>query len=251
MIRGITTINRNMNILQKRLENSSANISNVNTPGYKFQDIVQSTLENHDLINYQGGSQVNQRVELGSYTFGNQIDSVYKDFNQGNLINTENISDFALVGDGFFSVRLNSGDIAYTRNGNFKISEDNKLVTMQGYPVLGVNSQGMIDDITINNNQINIREDGSIEGKDVKLNVVDFNDYNFETIGDSIFITNQNPVNLNNISVRQGFLETSNINQVDEMIKLIEISKEFEANQKLLHAADETLSKAVNDIGRV
>lgn len=251
MIRGITTVNRNMNILQKRLENSSANISNVNTPGYKFQDIVQSTLENHNLINYQGGNQLDKRVELGNYTFGNQIDLVYKDYNQGNLINTDNITDFALLGDGFFSVRLNSGQIAYTRNGNFKISDDNKLITMQGYPVLGVNSQGTIEDITIDNNQISIREDGKIEGKDISLRIVDFNEYNFETAGDSIFLTNQNPINLNNISIRQGFLESSNINQVDEMIKLIEISKEFEANQKLLHAADETLSKAVNDLGRV
>ena len=101
MVRSIFTVNRNMNVLQKKLENTSANMANMNTPGYKFQDMVQSTLESRDLINYMGSNDLNRRQELGSLEFGNQIDEVYRNFNQGNLVETNKETDFAIVDNGF------------------------------------------------------------------------------------------------------------------------------------------------------
>lgn len=234
MIRALYTVNRNMNILQKKQENTSANFANVNTPGYKFQDMVQSTLETHQMLNYAGGTQNDRRQELGSFVFGNQIDGIYKNLNQGNLYETNKSTDFGLVGDGFFTVQMDNGETAYTRNGNFKVNDQNQLETMEGYIVLGTNGGPVYMDDEYN----------------VNLLITDFDDYSsFNSLGDTFF-TGAGGFNIQG-EVKQGFLEMSNVEIVDEIVKMIEISRQFESNQKLLHAADETLSKAVNEIGRV
>ena len=219
MIRTFNTVNKNMNILQTKQENISANVTNVNTSGYKFQEIIQSTLETQQMINYTGGKNIDRRRELGSYVFGNEIDEVYKNFAQGTLLETGLSTDFAIIGNGFFTIRMNDGNIAYTRNGNFKLNEENQLVTMEGYLVL---------------DEIN-----------------DFDDYqNLNRIGNTLFTSDFAPIEIEG-EVKQGFLESSNVDIIDEIVKMIEISREFEANQKVLHAADETLNKAVNEVGRI
>ncbi|NLL80701.1 MAG: flagellar hook-basal body protein [Tissierellia bacterium] len=219
MIRTFNTVNKNMNILQTKQENVSANVTNVNTPGYKFQEVIQSTLDTQQMINYTEGRNVDRRRELGPYVFGNEVDEIYKNFNQGILYETGLDTDYAIVGNGFFTIEMNDGTIAYTRNGNFKLNEDNQLVTMEGYIVL---------------DEIN-----------------DFENYqNLNRIGDTLFTSDDAPIEIEG-EVRQGFLERSNVNVIDELVKMIEISREFEANQKVLLAADETLNKAVNDVGRV
>ncbi|WFA07877.1 flagellar hook-basal body protein [Tissierella sp. Yu-01] len=219
MIRSLYTVNRNMNILQKKQENTSANITNVNTPGYKFQDIVQSTMESQEMINYAGGKDANRRQVLGEFVYGNEIDEIYKNFEQGILQETGNPQDYAIVGNGFFTIQMDDDTIAYTRNGNFKLNDNNELVTMDGYLVL--------DEIS------------------------DFADYqNLTSMGNTLFTSDEAPFVIEG-EVKQGFLESSNVVIVDELVRMIEISREFEANQKLLHAADETLSKAVNEVGRV
>ena len=101
MLRSIETINRNMNVLQKKLENTTSNIANLNTPGYKFQDIIQSTLEERQMINHTAGPNLDQRQEVGTFTFGNQIDQVYRNFEQGQLNQTDLPTDLAIVGNGF------------------------------------------------------------------------------------------------------------------------------------------------------
>lgn len=234
MIKSIYTINRNMNILQKKHENTSANIANVNTPGFKEQNIIQSTLESKEMFNFTGGINGNERKELGNFIYGNQIDGVYKNFDQGSLTQTLNSTDFAIIGNGFFTVQSDDGQIAFTRNGNFKVNELNQLITMEGYKVLGGDDKG------------GISQPGS------SLLITDFNDYReLNSIENTLYTSNQEGFTLMNAEVRQGFLEMSNVNIADQLIKMIEVSREFESNQKLLHTADETLSKAVNEIGRV
>ena len=137
MIRSLYTANRNLNVLQKRLENNSSNMANLKTPGYKFQDLVQSTTASKDMINYQGTNKVNQKQDIGSFTFGNRIDGAYRNFRQGNLQNTMMDTDFSIRGEGFFSLRLPNGEIGYTRNGNFRLDDNNRLVSIEGYPVMG------------------------------------------------------------------------------------------------------------------
>lgn len=242
MIRSIYTINRNMNVLQKKQENTSANMANVNTPGYKFQNIVQSTLEEKDMINYAGGPSMNRRQELGSFVFGNQIDEVYRNLEQGSLSETNKATDFALVGNGFFTVQTGNGDMALTRNGNFKVNDQNQLVTLQGYPVIGIDANGQSGYIQVENE--------TLSGQKFLISNVD--DYaTLENMGDTLFMNEQRQYNAIEGEVKQGYLEMSNVRIADELVKMIEISREFESNQKLLHSADETLSKAVNEVGRI
>ncbi|MBC7087479.1 MAG: flagellar hook-basal body complex protein [Tissierellales bacterium] len=233
MIKSLYTINRSLNVIQKRQENTSANLVNANTSGYKFQKVVQSTMETREMINYTGGANKNVRNPIGQFVFGNQVDEYYRNFSSAPIYETGNSTDFAINGDGFFTVELNNGQIAYTRNGNFRVNEANELVTVEGYRVLG--------------------ENGYININDLNFNFVISSPEDFNTlisIGDTLF-TSQAPMNQIEADVKRGFLEASNVNLVDEMVKLIEITREFEANQKLMHAADETLNKAVNEVGKV
>lgn len=232
MIRSINTVNKNMNILQKRLENTNANLANVKTPGYKFQELIQITKESQEMFNFTGGPKGNSRVDLGSFIYSNQIDEVRVNFGQGTLQETNKETDYAIIGNGFFTIRMNDGQLAYTRNGNFKLNDENQLMTMEGYLVVG-GDKGELS-----------------SGSD--LLITDFDNYDdLVNIGETLFISNTEGFTMLNPEIRQGFLESSNVDIVDEIVKLIEVSREFEANQKLLHTADETLGKAVNEVGRV
>lgn len=233
MIRSLYTINRSLNVIQKKQENTSANIVNVNTPGYKFQGVLQSTMESREMMNYAGGNNKNLRNPLGQFIFGNQVDGYYRNYTSGSFYETGNNTDFAINGDGFFTVELNNGQRAYTRNGNFTTNENNELTTVEGYRIIGLNGY-------INPNEEN-----------PNFLISNIEDYNTMTsIGDSLFTT-QSPINAIGSEVKRGYLESSNVNMEDEMVKLIEITREFETNQKLMHTADETLSKAVNEVGKV
>ncbi|MFZ7131471.1 MAG: flagellar hook-basal body protein [Eubacteriales bacterium] len=252
MIRSLYTLNRNMNILQKKQENTSANISNANTPGYKFQNIIQSTLEVQNLVNFAGGPNIDQLQELGTLPLGNQIDGVYTNFEQGNMMQTDLFTDIAIHGNGFFTVALDNGQMAFTRNGNFKINDNHQLVTMEGYPVLAIDNNGQISDIIINHDDFKVGNSGEIIGQNKSLMIVDFGDYNsLQKLGDTLYIPDNNQFNVIQGNTSQGLIETSNVKLIDEMVKMIEISREFESNQKLLHSADDTLNKAVNEIGKV
>lgn len=252
MIRSLYTLNRNMNILQKKQENTSANMSNVNTTGYKFQNIIQSTIEEKTLMNYSDGADMDKRQDLGTIPFGNQIDGVYTDFTQGNFVETGKNTDLAINGNGFFAVVLDSGEIALTRNGNFKINENNQLTTIEGYPVLGVDANGEMSNINITLDELNVSSTGEILGNNLEIMIVDVaNMDGLEKIGDSLYIPSGENLVRVQANVSQQYLESSNVNIVDEMVKMIEISREFESNQKLLHSVNETLNKAVNEIGKV
>lgn len=231
MIRSINTVNKNMNILQKRLENSNANIANVNTPGYKFQDLIWAVKESHEMFNYSGGINGGNRVELGNFIYSNELDEVKTNFAQGMLYETNLETDYAIIGNGFFTIRMNDGELAYTRNGKFILNDENQLTTLEGYLVVGEYNDSV---------------------SNLDLVVTDFDNYeDLISIGGTLFSSNIDGYTLENPEVKKGFLELSNTSVVDEIVKLIEISREFESNQKLLHAADETLSKTVNEIGRV
>lgn len=227
MIRSLYTVNRNMNILRKKQENIGANMANINTPGYKFQEIIQSTLGTEEMVNFSGGSQLDQRQVLGRFVFGNQIDEVYRVFDQGILSETGKETDYAIIGNGFFLVELEDGEMAFTRNGNFKVDEEGSVTTMDGY-------------------RVQAPENGE------EPLIVDFPNYgNLNNIGNGLFTSGNMEYTIIDGEFRQGYLEMSNVNPVDELVKMIQVTREFESNQRLLHTADETLNKAVNEIGRV
>lgn len=102
MIRSLTTLNNNFNILQKRQENISANVANINTSGYKSQEIIQSTRASEVMSNHLDGPLLNQQQDIGGFVFSNQIDEIVQNFSQGGLKATASATDVAIQGDGFF-----------------------------------------------------------------------------------------------------------------------------------------------------
>ncbi|EOT39992.1 flagellar hook-basal body protein [Enterococcus columbae] len=235
MIRSLDTLYKSVHLLQKRQENSNSNIANTNTTGYKAKSLFQRTLEEVPLHNYEDGIKMDQRHEIGGFTFGNELAGAYLNAERGALKNTERLTDFALNGEGYFTIRMNNGQLAYTRNGNFIKNDQNQLLTQEGYQVLGANNQPIVmqDNVKPNFLITNFQDESALISN-----------------GDTYYTSNQ-PGQVIQGSVVQGYLEGSNVSVADEMVKMIQTSREFEANQKALQTVNETLDKAVNELGRV
>lgn len=235
MIRSLDTLYKSVHLLQKRQENSNSNIANTNTTGYKAKSLFQRTLEEVPLHNYEDGIKMDQLHEIGGFTFGNELAGAYLNAERGALKNTERLTDFALNGEGYFTIRMNNGQLAYTRNGNFIKNDQNQLLTQEGYQVLGANNQPIVmqDNVKPNFLITNFQEDSALISN-----------------GDTYYTSNQ-PGQIIQGSVVQGYFEGSNVSVADEMVKMIQTSREFEANQKALQTVNETLDKAVNELGRV
>lgn len=225
MIRSVDIVTRNFNVLQEKQKNLSANTANVSTPGFKYQELIQSTLPNETAINYTEGVQMNQRRELGNFTFGNQIDEAIIHMNQGSLQETGIPTDFAINGDGFFTINSPEG-VLYTKNGRFTMNEGGQLITAEGYAVQ-----------TNNGNPVVTSFEGNLEG--------------LQSVDNGYFTGTGGVVAGGNTTLYQGFLESSNIELADVMVEMLQITREFEASQKVLSASNETLQKATNEVGKV
>lgn len=234
MIRSMDTLQKSFNILQKKQENTSSNVSNVNTFGFKSQKIIQKTDKEKQMFNHLKGPQLNDKNEIGTFIFGNRIDEINKNMTTGSMKQTNKQTDYAILGDGFFNIQLANGTIGYTKNGHFQVNEQNQLVTQEGYLVLSDNGQ-----------PVDARQ------QNPNFRLTKFNDLNNITaIGESLFSGVNGEQDLNS-RVENHMLESSNVDMVDEMTDLLQTAREFEINQKALHTSDETLRKLTNEIGRV
>ncbi|MBO0443385.1 flagellar hook-basal body protein [Vagococcus fluvialis] len=234
MIRSMDTLQKSFNILQKKQENTSSNVSNVNTFGFKSQKIIQKTDKEKQMFNHLKGPQLNDKNEIGTFIFGNRIDEINKNMTTGSMKQTNKQTDYAILGDGFFNIQLANGTIGYTKNGHFQVNEQNQLVTQEGYLVLSDNGQ-----------PVDARQ------QNPNFRLTKFNDLNNLTaIGESLFSGVNGEQDLNS-RVENHMLESSNVDMVDEMTDLLQTAREFEINQKALHTSDETLRKLTNEIGRV
>ncbi|MCM8710990.1 flagellar basal body rod protein FlgG [Clostridium sp. SYSU_GA19001] len=239
------------------------NLANANTVGFKsdnlsvkrFNDVL---IENYDKI--EGGKNV--KNVIGSLSQGSSIDGVSTSFTQGIIESTDKWSDFAIEGRGFFSVAREINGINttfYSRDGHFHVNNEGYLVNDSGDYVLAArvdfNGQpiGAAEPILVGNEELQLNSDGSfnLNGDRYKFSIVDFENYDMLTkIGDNLF-SGQNPVDYTNGSVKQKSLEKSNVNIMTEMVNMITAFRTFESNQKIIQSIDETLGKAVNEVGSV
>lgn len=178
--------------------------------------------------------------------------SVRTDLRQGNLRLTGNPLDIALQGNGFFEVRTPDG-VRYTRNGSFSLNADGVLVTQNGDPVLGENGV-----VRVEGGDIDIDAKGQItvgESMMDTLSVVTFVRPELlrkEGLSYSVYNGDQREiVKPEEVFVKQGYLEESNVMVVEEMTKMIETLRTYESYQKVLQTFDETSYKSVNEVGRV
>ena len=235
MIRGVEYSQNGLESNARSIEIIANNLANVNSVGFKkclsFTEIIKNASENP-----QAEGTVNSII----------------DFSQGELFETGNKLDFAISGPGFFSVQTEQG-ILYTRQGNFTLNEDSYLTTSSGDLVLGQGGPIAID------NECDIAENGAIISNGEVLDYLSIvnttNTSKLQPVGYGYFKTTDEsilmPVDQDKINVKSGYLENSNVDPMTEMVSMIEIYRRFEANQKAIQAQDQTLDKAVNDVGVV
>jgi len=239
MLRGIYQNSSSMLLLESRVDNTANNLANANTPGYKKRDVFFQQL----IVAEQSVERNNIDVTLP----GGKV-ATYIDASNGIMNKTGNPLDMAISGKGYFAVETPQG-IAYTRDGRFSINDTGQLVNQNGYLVIGDGGP-----IEIQGNSLEISKTGDIivDGNVVnRLTVRDF-DANAAKMFDNFFVPDEeiSQPELSEYAVVQGFIEESNVNPVKEMAELIVAQRHFEMNYKLIRAQDDTLDKAVNQVGK-
>lgn len=257
MVRGLYTAWTGMRNNQKKLDVISNNVANASTTGYKNQGVTSQSFDDMLGIKVRDRS-VNYPMDekIGNMYLGVKIGEEYTDYSQGSLRETGNTFDLAIDGDGFFRVRVvdtnGNSHIRYTRAGNFTITRDGYITDADGNHLQSEAGDMMVP----TDRTITIDKGGAVyAGNDLvdTLSIYDFEDYNFlKKYADTMYepvegATEKDPSGV----IRQGWLEQSNVNVINQMVQLINITRAYEANQKVVQTMDSTLDQAVNTIGRV
>lgn len=258
MVRSLYTAANGMIGQQSQIDVISNNIANVNTSGYKKQRADFADLM-YQVSEYAGTAKSATTVsptgiEVG---LGSKLIAVNRMFGEGNLKQTGNNLDLAINGKGFFQVTLPDGRVGYTRNGTFKLSANGMIVDNMGNP--------LIPNITIpeNTTHVNIGTDGTVSvvlsGANAAQNIGQINLVNFvnpaglHALGDNLLVqTNASGAPIagnagtNGIgTIKQGFLELSNVKLVTELTDLISGQRAYEASSKALVSTDEMLKTVI------
>jgi flagellar basal-body rod protein FlgF len=254
LIRGLYTGCSGMMAQLARQDVIANNLANVSTPGFKkdvtaVQAFPQMRIRRIGDIPTRGMAHPPGPPLVGTLGTGAAIAEIATDYSTGNLQKTENSLDLALRSDGYFVVETPEGE-RYTRNGAFKLNDEGLLTTDQGYPVLGSAGPIQLD----GEGELAVDLQGNVMlGTELvdTLRIVRFEDpRSLVKIGDNLFESGgQEDEDVLNPSVMQGFLETSNVNAVREMVELITVVRAYEANQKIVQAEDQMLDAAVNRVG--
>lgn len=246
---------------QMRMSVVANNLANVGTTGFKrdranFEDLFYQTYR-------AAGGLSSQNTELPTGLnrgTGVRVVSTDKLHTQGNMSQTESPLDVAINGRGFFSVVTPSGETGYTRDGSFKLDASGSLVTSSGYPVQpAITIPPTAQQIVIGNDgSVSVQLDGQTSMVSVgQLSVTDFaNPMGLQPIGENLFMESgssggatSGTAGLAGLGqVRQGFLETSNVNIVEEMVAMIETQRAYEMNSKAISTTDEMLQYLNNNV---
>jgi flagellar basal-body rod protein FlgG len=213
---------------QDRIANDLANAA---TPGYKRTVATQHAFGDILLESRRNGA------PLGDVGFGVEEAGSRVDLTQGALRMTEEPLDVALDGEGFFTVATANG-MRYTRDGQFRVDADGKLVTAVGDTVLGTNGKPIVVGAGV---KPAIATDGTIEPGG-KLAVTLLSN---PTKVDGGFFTGGVAEPAKSTAVRQGYLEQPNATAAETMVDMIESLRAFEADQRVLHAIDESLQRGI------
>jgi flagellar basal-body rod protein FlgF len=225
---------------QNRQNVVANNLANVHTTGFKTDNTTNTAFDTMLLNAYNK----NGKVPIGTLGLGVQVSPTYTDFSGGSLVVTDNPHDLAIDGDALFAVEVN-GAIRFTRAGHFGVDQNRYLVTTAGHRILG--EQGPIQ---VSGAAFQVDEDGAViqDGKVIdRLQLAATSGMVKE--GDSLYRAEQvQPPG--KYRIKQGMLEESNVNAIRQMIEMINLTRNYEANQKALTAQDETLEKAATELAR-
>ncbi len=242
-----------MEAQQLNLNTIANNLANVNTPGFKrskieFQDLLYQKPARASGSDSGGGNLVPTGVEVGN---GSRVAATSKVFTQGQLTQTGEQFDVAIQGDGFFEVQRPDGTTGYTRDGSFKLNAQGQVVTVDGLPVLSG-----FQPVPAGASSVTISENGSVTvqtasgSNSYRLTLARFaNPAGLQSLGGNLYAetaasgtpeTGQ-PGEQGYGSTVQGYIESSNVNIVEEMVNLITAQRAYEINSKSIQASDEML----------
>jgi len=242
-----------MEAQQLNLNTIANNLANVNTPGFKrskieFQDLLYQTPSRASGTDSGGGNLVPTGVEVGN---GARVAGTSKVFTQGQLKQTGAQLDVAIQGEGFYEVQRPDGTIGYTRDGSFKLNAQGQVVTVDGLPVLSGFQPipaGTTDITVSENGQVTVQ--GSGGNQTFRLTLVRFaNPAGLRSLGGNLYEetaasgtpeTGQ-PGEQGFGSTVQGYIESSNVNIVEEMVNLIVAQRAYEINSKSIQTSDEMM----------
>jgi flagellar basal-body rod protein FlgG len=263
MMRALWTAGSGMQAQQFNVDVISNNLANVNTTAFKkerveFKDLLYETVDRAYMLG-ENGKPVNLQVGHGTMPV-----ATVRSFETGNFEMTGNPLDFAIDGEGFFMVLGPKGDIVYTRDGSFKVSvtdQGKMLTTSDGYPVLDENGMEIYLDVDTSKLNVSasgemsyIDETGASVPLDQRLGLVKFENRNgLESTGKNFYAQTSasgEPLLDSDIGtkslINQSFLEASNVQVVEEMVKLIVAQRAYEINSKAIQTSDEMISLANN-----
>lgn len=257
MMRSLWIAKTGMESQQTNIDVISHNLANVSTNGFKrsrpvFEDMIYQTLR-------QPGAQASQQSQVPS---GLQIGtgarpvSTERIFLQGNLQQTGNNLDMAIQGNGFFQIQMADGTLAYTRDGAFQINSDGSLVTANG-DVLQPQITIPVDAINVTiakDGTVSVTQPGNAITTQGPIQLTNFiNPGGLQSVGDNLYMEtvasgtpNSSNPGVNGLgTLNQGFVETSNVNVVEELINMIQAQRAYEINSKSIQASDQMLQRLV------
>lgn len=257
-MRSLSTGATGMMAQQLNVEVISNNIANMSTTAFKrqraeFQDLLYQNMRRPGSTSSDANTIVPTGVQIG---IGVRTAGVYRIHEQGNLTTTGNSYDLAISGKGFFQITLPSGETAYTRNGSFQVDGQGQLVTVDGYqlqPGITV-PQGALSVSIDATGIVEARIAGQAQPQQLgQVQLATFiNEAGLEATGDNLYLetpasgqpTVGNPNAAGFGVLRQGYVETSNVNPVQEITNLITAQRAYEMNSKVITASDEMLQTA-------
>ena len=277
MFKGFYTVATGMLAQQRRTELLSNNLANANTPGFKadqssirsFPDMLLSSVgKTNASASQQAGSQYMSQV--GVLNTGVYMQETIPNYVQGQIYSTDFTTDMALVdgnlpqnddggtGSIFFRLEYPEGGESYTRNGNFTLDGQGYLVNAQGLYVLSDNGQR----IQLQNDDFQLAQDGSVYVNNQQVarigvsyaanpDLLQKQDNGLLRLQDGGALPTAYGVDGVNFTLRQNYLEASNVDSSRTMTDLMTAYRAFEANQKVLQAYDRSMDKAVNEIGKI
>src|SRR5690242_17836648 len=242
---------------QTNVETIANNLANMNTTGFKqqraeFQDLLYQNIQTPGAQTSDQGTYAPNGIQIGA---GVRTAAIYRITTQGDLQSTGNPYDVAVQGAGYFRIQQADGTDAYTRSGNFSLSPQGQLVTQDGLVVQpGIAIPQNTVGVTINaQGQVNATVAGNNTPQTVgQLELTRFpNEAGLNAIGGNLYLETPAsgssqagvPGSVGYGTIQQGYLETSNVNSVDEITALITAQRAYEMNSKVISAADQMLQQ--------
>ncbi len=257
MVKGLYTAYTGMVNEQHRMDVLTNNLANSTTVGFKKEGTTSQSFDSvlaYKLKDASQGANIPRR--MGINTPGVKIGENYTDYSQGSFKITDNTYDLALSGNGFFNIEFTNkaGETStkYTRDGSFTLTQEGYLVTKDGNYVMGIEGRIRLNPLLDSSidSQGRIFQNGAVVAT---IRLTDFSDYNYlKKYGENLLEPVEGAtVQDADCDIHSGYLEMSNVSIVSEMVDLISITRQYEANQKVIKSYDQTLDIAANQLGRV